>query len=64
MTLTGLVSLLVSSFDGARSRGDELFCLTHCSQPKTVKVGKVMTGASTSLALYVGLSSEIFEAAT
>lgn len=64
MTLTGLASLLVGCLDGARPRGDKLLRLTNGSQPKTVEVGKVVTGATRSLALYEGVSSEILHAAT
>lgn len=64
MTVTGLVSLLLSCFDGAGLRCDELLSLTHSSQPKTVEVGEVVTGTSCTLALYKGVSSEILEAAT
>lgn len=64
MTLTGLASLFVGCIDGARARGDELLCLTHSSQPKTVEVGKVVTGATRTLALYEGLSPEILQTAT
>lgn len=64
MALTRLVSLMVSCFDGAGLRCDKLLCLTHSSQPKTVEVGKVVTGTSGTLALYKGLSSEILKAAT
>lgn len=64
MTLTGPASLLVSCFDGAGPRGDKLLCLTHSSQPKTVEVGKIVTGAMPTLALYEGMSSEILKAAT
>lgn len=64
MTLTGLVSLLLSCFDGARPLGDELICLTNSSQPKTVEVGKVVTGTPRTLALYEGVSSEVLKAAS
>lgn len=64
MTLTGLVSLLVGCFDGAGPRCGKLLSLTHSSQPKTVEVGKVVTGASCTLALYEGVSPEILKAAT
>lgn len=63
MTLTGLVSLLVGRLQGARCRGYELLCLTNSSQPKTVEVGKVVTGATRTLALYEGVSPEILKAA-
>lgn len=64
MTLTGLATLFVCSFDGARSRGEELLCLTNSSQPKTIQVGKVMTRTARTLALDDGVSAEIFKAAT
>ena len=64
MTLTSPVSLLVGCFDGVLLGGDELICLTNSSQPKTVEVGKVVTGTLRTLALYEGVSSEVFKAAT
>lgn len=64
MTLTGLVSLLLSSFDGAGLQCDKLLSLTHSSQPKAVEVGKVVTGSLCTLALYKRVSSEILKAAT
>ena len=63
MTLTGLAPLLVRCLDGARPLGDKLFCWTNSSQPKTVEVGKVVTGPARTLALYEGVSSEILKAA-
>lgn len=59
MTLTGHLSLFVCCFDGARPRGDELICLNNRSQPKTVDVGKVVTGTLCTLALNEGVSSEV-----
>lgn len=64
MTLTGLASLLVGCLDGARTRGDKLLCLTNSSQPKTVEIGKVVTGTAGTLALYDGVSPEVLKAAT
>lgn len=64
MTLTGLLSLFVSCFDGAGLGSDKLLCLAHSCQPKTVEVGEVVTRAARSLALYKGMSSEILKAAT
>lgn len=64
MTLAGLAPLLVSCLDSARSRGDKLLCRTNSSQPKTVEVGKVVTGSTRTLALNKGLSPEILKAAT
>ena len=64
ITLTGLASLFVICFDGARPRGNKLLFLIHRCQPKTVEVGKVVTGATPTLALYEGMSSEILKAAT
>lgn len=51
MTLTGLASLFLGCFKGARPRGDKLIVLTHSGQPKTVEVGKVVAGTSCPLAL-------------
>lgn len=64
ITLAGFASLLVSCFNGVRRCGGKLLCQIHSSQPKTVQVGKVVTGAPRSLALNEGVSSEILEAAT
>lgn len=64
MTPTGPAALLVGRLNGARSRGDKLLRLTNSSQPKTVKVGKVVTGPTCTLALYEGVSPEILKAAT
>lgn len=64
MTLTGLVSLFFGCLDGARLLGDKLLCLTNSSKPKTVEVGKVVTGTARTLALYEGVSPEILKAAT
>lgn len=64
VTLTGPASLLFRCLDGARPRGDKLLSLTNSSQPKTVEVGKVVTGAACTLTLYEGVSPEILKAAT
>lgn len=64
LTPTGHLSLFVCCFDGAMPRGDELIWLINRSQPKTVEVGKIVTGTLRTLALYEGVSSEVLQAAT
>lgn len=63
MTLTGPAALFVDCLDGARPRGDKLFCRTNGGQPKAVEVGKVVAGTTCTLAFYDGVSPEILEAA-
>lgn len=64
VTLTGLSTLPLSGLDGARPLGDKLLRLADGGQPKTIDVGKVVTRAACTLALYDGVSSEILEAAS
>lgn len=64
MTLTGPAALPVGCLDGARIWDDELLRVTNSGQPKTVEVGKVVTGTPCTLALYDWVSPEILEAAT
>jgi len=64
VTLADLAPLLVGCLDGAGPLGDELLRLADSGQPKTVEVGKVVTRAARTLALYEGVSSEILQAAS
>lgn len=64
ITLAGFAALLVGCFNGVRCYRCKLPCPAHSGQPKTVQVGKVVTGAPCTLALNEWVSSEILKAAT